>query len=79
MSGFDPAGVWPASLSEVIARRQPLLPPGVDSASSPDVLRELCQLTAQLIACYRQAGRLGADPFEDVRGREIHVLKGINL
>jgi hypothetical protein len=43
------------------------------------MILELCQLTAQLIACYRQEGRLGADPFEDVRGREIHVLKGINL
>ena len=55
------------------SRMQQVLPPGMDNPSSQDVLQELRQLTEQLIACYWQAGRLGADPFEDVRGRENHV------
>jgi nucleoside-diphosphate-sugar epimerase len=71
MTGLEPSGGLPEPACDVIAAMQQVLPPGVDCTAQDDALGKLQGLTAQLIDCYRSAGKLAEDPFGDMRDRQI--------
>lgn len=58
---------------EIIAQMQALVPPGSPFPQDPKVLHQLQVLTQALIRTYQDAGRLHADPFEEVWERPLHL------
>ena len=60
---------------EVITQIQALVPPGSPLPQDPEVLDRLKALTQALIRTYQEAGRLQADPFEEVWERPLHLYE----
>lgn len=59
------------SQEQIISQMQQVVPPLSGEPTDPAILKQLTQLTAELIEAYRRDGQLQSEPFSDVLPRRI--------
>lgn len=65
----------PFKRNEIVERILQLVPPGSSEPQDIEILAQLRHLTKALIRAYKDAGRLQADPFHDVRSRQLRLYE----